>query len=447
MAAFAANTGRAIYLRRLCRANSEIRSVISVSTKNISAEGVRRVRPALRKLAALFLAGVLALGLSSCNSTDKTWAMKRGDTSIPIGCYIYNFYVTTLNAPYQEGVDSSKSMLEQEIEGKPAETWIRDSAVRATKLMFAVDDMMEELGLSLTEEDQKQIETNTNSGWTQLSSALEKYVAKSSYEKAYTELNYKYTMVFKAIYGEGGEKEVPEEELLEYVKEHYTDYSYIMAPLYDSSYQALEDEKKTAVRTLLEDCVGKINDGSMTVEEAAAAYEKEMETSDSLTSGVTDLEAQGGSEKLVEALKKIGAGKAYFVDLSEESSCYFLVYKRDINKTAGEYLEDEDHRLSVLSELRGEEFADMLEEKVDTMTGVELNDAALNDYTASMYYTFEEPASSASSSSSSSSSASSDASSAASSGGASGSSSGESSESSGSSEASSESAEGASSEK
>ena len=365
---------------------------------------MRRVRPALRKLAALFLAGILALGLSSCDSTDKTWAMKRGDTTIPIGCYIYNFYVTTLNAPYQEGVDSSKSMLEQEIEGKPAETWIRENAVRSTKLMLAVDDMMNELGLSLSEEDQKQIETNTNSGWTQLSSALEKYVAKSSYQQAYTELNYKYTMVFKALYGEGGEKEVPEGELLQYVKEHYTDYSYIMAPLYDSSYQTLEDEKKTAVRDLLEDCVKKINDGSMTVEEAAEAYEKEMETSDSLTSGVTDLEAQGGNDKLVDALKKIDAGKAYFVDLSEESSCYFLVYKRDINKTAGEYLDNEDNRLSVLSELKGDEFADMMEEKVDTMTGVEINDAALNEYTASMYYTFKEPASSAPSSSSSDSS-------------------------------------------
>lgn len=373
-----------------------------MSTKTISVENVRRVRPALRKLAALFLAGILALGLSSCDSTDKTWAMKRGDTTIPIGCYIYNFYVTTLNAPYQEGVDSSKSMLEQEIEGKPAETWIRENAVRSTKLMLAVDDMMNELGLSLSEEDQKQIETNTNSGWTQLSSALEKYVAKSSYQQAYTELNYKYTMVFKALYGEGGEKEVPEGELLQYVKEHYTDYSYIMAPLYDSSYQALEDEKKTAVRDLLEDCVKKINDGSMTVEEAAEAYEKEMETSDSLTSGVTDLEAQGGNDKLVDALKKIDAGKAYFVDLSEESSCYFLVYKRDINKTAGEYLDNEDNRLSVLSELKGDEFADMMEEKVDTMTGVEINDAALNEYTASMYYTFKEPASSAPSSSSSS---------------------------------------------
>ena len=342
------------------------------------------------------------MGLSSCDSTDKTWAMKRGDTTIPIGCYIYNFYVTTLNAPYQEGVDSSKSMLEQEIEGKPAETWIRENAIRSTKLMLAVDDMMNELGLSLSEEDQKQIETNTNSGWTQLSSALEKYVAKSSYQKAYTELNYKYTMVFEALYGEGGEKEVPEEELLQYVKEHYTDYSYIMAPLYDSSYQALEDEKKTAVRDLLEDCVKKINDGSMTVEEAAEAYEKEMETSDSLTSGVTDLETPGNNDKLVEALKKIDAGNAYFVDLSEESSCYFLVYKRDINKTAGEYLDNEDNRLSVLSELKGDEFADMMEEKVDTMTGVEINDAALNEYTASMYYTFEEPASSAASSSSSS---------------------------------------------
>ena len=379
-----------------------------MSTKTISVENVRRVRPALRKLAALFLAVVLALGLSSCDSTDKTWAMKRGDTTIPIGCYIYNFYVTTLNAPYQEGVDSSKSVLEQEIEGKPAETWIRESAIRSTKMMFVIDDMMEELGLSLSEEEQKQIETEANTGWSQLSADLEKYVAKSSFQMAYTELSHKYTLVFEAIYGKGGEKEVSEEELSKYVTENFTDYSYIMAPLYDSSYAELEDDQKIAVRDLLQDCVSKINDGSMTMEEAAAAYEEEMDTSDSLVSGVADLGENESESELVDALLKGDNGKAYFVDLSEESSCYFIVYKRDINETVDEYLQDEDNRLGVLDELRGEEFANTVEERVDSLADVEINEAALNDYTASMYYTFEEPVSS-SASSSSSSSASSDA--------------------------------------
>ncbi len=328
---------------------------------------------------------------------------------IPIGCYIYNFYTATMNAPYQDGVDSSKSMLEQEIEGKPAETWIRDSAIRSTKLIIAVDDTMAEMGLSLSEEDQKQIETNTNSMWSQFSSVLEENVAKSSFQKANTELNYKYTMIFKALYEKGGEKEVPEDEIEKYVTDHYTDYSYIMAPLYDSSYADLKDEDKKAIRDLLEDCETKINNGTMTIEEAAEAYEKEMETSDSLTSGMANLEEQEESNKLVEALKDMDAGEARFVDLSEDSSVYVLVYKRDINKTVGTYLEEDTNRLSILDEIKGKEFADMMEEKVDSMTDVEINEAALNDYTASMYYTFEEPASSVASSAGSSSAASSSA--------------------------------------
>ena len=376
-------------------------------TKTTSQDNVCRMRPVWRKFAALFLAVLLTLSLASCDTTDKTWAMKRGDTVIPIGCYIYNFYTATMNASYQDGVDSSKSMLEQEIEGKPAETWIRENAIRSTKLILAIDDMMAEMGLSLSEEDQKQIETNTNSMWAQYSSVLENNVAKSSFQKANTELNYKYTMVFKALYEKGGEKEVPEDEIVKYVTDHYTDYSYIMAPLYDSSYADLKDEDQKAIRDLLKDCATKINDGTMTIEEAAEAYEKEMETSDSLTSGMANLEEQEESNELIEALKEMDAEEARFVDLSEDSSVYVLVYKRDINKTVDTYLEEDTNRLTILDELRGEEFADMMEEKVDSLSGVEINEAALNDYKASMYYTFKEPASSAGSSSAASSSASS----------------------------------------
>ena len=136
-------------------------------------------------------------------------------------------------------------------------------------------------------------------------------------------------------------------------------------------------------------------------------YEKEMETSDSLTSGMANLEEQEESNELIEALKEMDAEEARFVDLSEDSSVYVLVYKRDINKTVDTYLEEDTNRLTILDELRGEEFADMMEEKVDSLSGVEINEAALNDYKASMYYTFKEPASSAGSSSAASSSASS----------------------------------------
>lgn len=348
----------------------------------------------MKKTLALLMAMVMSLNLWACSSTDKTWAMKYEDTVIPIGSYVYNFYTAVTNASYREDLDPEVSMLDQEIEGMPAEDWIRQQAIKNTKMMIVMDQLMEEYDLSFSADEKKGIESLANTGWAQISSTLGSYVAKASFQKAYSELNYKYTKVFKAIYMEGGEKEVSFDEIEKYVIDNFTDYSYVCGRIYDSNFNVMEDSEQRELRSYMQDLATRINKGELTIEKAGEEYEEKFQTSDSMVNGVATLEAQGDNQEIIEALKKTENNKACFVDLIDESGACFVLYKRDIAKTAKDHLVEEDDLLTVLDEIRGEEYAEMVEGRVDALTDVEINEAALNDYKASSYYTFTPPVSS-----------------------------------------------------
>ena len=356
----------------------------------------RLKRAAASALAVLFLAGSWA-----CSSADHTWAMKRGGTTIPIGAFVYNFYASTQYASYQEGVDSSVPVLQQQIDGMAAEDWIRQDAISSTENIFVMNDLMEELGLSLSKEDEAQIETNANAVWSQVPDNVKKDVAKTSYILAVSRLNYQSNLVFRAIYDTNGTEAVPQQDLENYVTEHYTDFSYIYAPFYNSDFEVLEDKEKEDLKEQLEGYVEKIQDGSMTMEKAAEAYEESSERSDTLEEITADLEGSGYPESMLEALEEMKAGEVRFLDLSEDSSGYMILYKKDIAQSAKTWLEDDDNRLSILLELKGEEFQDMVEQRREALSDVEYNMDAINAYRASGYYTFVPPSSSSSSESSS----------------------------------------------
>ena len=87
----------------------------------------------MSKLTALALAVVLAFGAASRSTADQSWSAEKDGDRLPVGVYVYNLYAAINAAGQQEGVDSSVSLLDQQIDGQPAEDWIRAEALRYTK--------------------------------------------------------------------------------------------------------------------------------------------------------------------------------------------------------------------------------------------------------------------------------------------------------------------------
>lgn len=169
-----------------------------------------------KKCLAAVLSLVMMVSATACSGTDKSWAVKSENLTVPIGAYIYNLYSAYQQAYYMVE-DATQPVLEQTVEDQDAATWMKDFALRQTKSILVIDDMMRDMGLSLTEDELQQVSDQTDSFWGSISTAMTEYgVAKSSFNLAYADYYTKFTKVFDATYGPGGTEEVSDEDVKDY---------------------------------------------------------------------------------------------------------------------------------------------------------------------------------------------------------------------------------------
>ncbi len=343
-----------------------------------------------KRMTALVLSVIFCAGAAGCSSADKSWAMKNSSETIPIGCYIYNLFASYQTAD-NEKKDSSKKVLDQKIDNQDAKTWIRNNAFDNTKKILLIDKKMKDMKLSLTSEEQKAADTLSSSTWSKYSSNLEKYgIAQSSFNSAYGNFIYKEKKIFDAIYGKGGTKAVSDTDLKNYYVKTYTDCSYIVCNLYktDSSnnyVSSFTDAEKKSAEKPLNDYASQISSGKMTMSQAADAYKTQIKSSsDQLHSDSIDLSTDTSYPATFRStLKamKVGECKAFEIT---DSQVYVLLYKADASKNADSVLAS-SQRSSLLFSYKEAEFNTSLKKEADTMTGVSVNNTAINSYDPSMF--------------------------------------------------------------
>ena len=377
----------------------------------------------MKKMMKKLVAGVsacllLVSTLSGCYSEDKAWAARRGDDTAPIGAYIYY-----LSNAYQEALtlveDDTKSVFDQEIEGKDGTQWVKDRARESLKLMYYVDQRMEDLGLTLDEDDQSQIESLTGSQWSAYSASFDQYgIAQTSVERAYSQFIVEYQKVFEAIYGPGGEKEVSDDELREYYEGAYVDVDYFTCAYTqyteDGQTETMSDEEKAEAAKEYQQYVTRIQDGELTIEEAAEEYQaardeeaaaassSSSESSSSSSSSSSDdsnsnlasetvnLESSHYPEEMTAKIQEMDENTVDFVDIPD-SNMFVIIQKNPISEACDENTAD-------------------MEEGANALDDITFNDSVLDSYDPRMFFQ-ESDLSSASSESSSTSSTSSESSS------------------------------------
>lgn len=369
-----------------------------------------------KRAGAALMAVLMLLGTTACSSEDMTWAAKRGEKTIPIGAYIYYLF-SAYNDASSMVEDSSQSVLSQTVEGQDAETWIRAKAMQYIKTLFVLDDKMEEMGLSFTEEEQQQIENSTNSQWTYMGSVLENEygIAKSSFQMAYPEYVAKYTKIFDAIYGRTGTSPVPEEDVKNYFEENYTSYAYMLRPLYHTSSESTQetsgtesstaessgtessssssitemtDEEIAAAKKEFDDFAAQITAGQMTAQEAAKEYQESTGLdAEQLSENVGVVSTDNGTpEELVTLLEGLSNGQAGTTEVSlGTQKAYLLAVKYDISEKTEESLADDTTYDAIISAMKGEEYSQMIEDAANNLKDVEINEKAMNSYKVSMF--------------------------------------------------------------
>jgi len=382
------------------------------------------------KSAALFLAASMLLGfigilgLSGC--ADTTYALSVSGTEVKAGEYIYAQLEAAQEAvskfkeenPDTDVSDSAFDYFKQELEGKKFTDWVNDSAVDVCRERMACAELFDELGLTLTADDETEIRNNVESFWanTDIASAgvgnygtLGEFFESSGIGKASlsTVLTYqkKKEKVFHAYFDADGIEAVSESELRAKMAEEYARFRAIPIYLSDGEGNAITSEEGLKeIDGLAQSYVERLsagesfvvvqNDYSEYVDSLTPVAEEEetgetAETTDGEEAAV-DAEAEAETDNDYDLAEK--KGSPYYLTETEQEflfgmdantaavykgdTYYYVIQRLDINEREDWF---ENISESLLHEIKDATMIEKIRERAD-LVNVTLNQAAIKRY-------------------------------------------------------------------
>ena len=384
------------------------------------------------KIGSLLLALIIAVAAVGCTpiSLKAEWAYKTDKVELPIGVYSYSLktaysqaknYASKL-ASYDE---ASESWLDLEItdddgDKAVAREWIKNEADTMCLNYIAVDNLVEELGIDMSGATADSAKKTAEEYWTvgpyasygyymPYKDEYEPYgVSFESFEYCTTLYNTKYSAVFEKLYGEGGSKEVKDDEYISFFTENYTDYKYIKTNLYESTADesgestdvALSDEDAKKLTDEFDGYAKELNNGAAFDDIINKYKTANSLTEDPSTSAVENLADSSLGDELKNALGEMKANQAKTIKVgSGNTAVYYLIFKGDINSDIDSYVYDATQRDSLLASMKKDEYKKYVDD-LAKKTECEKNQSVIDQYKPELY--FVKPESSASESSDSS---------------------------------------------
>lgn len=229
------------------------------------------------KMTAAVTALMVSLSLASCNQ-DTTWTYRTEDGAYEVtsGMYV-GMSISAYNSGYsQTDVDTSQPLYDQQIGSVDALTWVQQEVDNLAKKYLAVETKFEEYGLSFTEEEQSYIDSYIEYYWEYLGSSYEdEGCGQESYTKLMTN-SFKESQLFYHIYGEGGEREVTEEELRDLFNQQYAHVNIFDVDCSDDEGNPLEGHELEIVEERVANLIERLDNGE-DFETVKADYEAEVE--------------------------------------------------------------------------------------------------------------------------------------------------------------------------
>ena len=241
-----------------------------------------------KKLAATVVAAAAAVSCVGCGNQALAYPLTIDGVKIKAGIYIYYSYqayteATSTIQKQNSDLDTTDEEVvkAQTIDGKDAETWIKDRTMEYCKEFVAIQKDFDAKGLELTTEQTNQVKNYISSAWDSSGETFEKNgIAESSVQDIFLS-TYKEQELFQHYYGADGEKGVTEDELKEYYEDNDARVRYITFDLKDGNGDLLKDDGKKEMKSMVEDYLSvlktlkdedAINDKMDTIQEEYNAY-------------------------------------------------------------------------------------------------------------------------------------------------------------------------------
>lgn len=366
---------------------------------------------AIKKIAAAALSVMLAAVLCGC---DRGYIMTVDGLEIRNGIYIsylWSAYSMAQEEFKNQTSDTSEGDTESEtsvpiteetIDGKSGSQWIKDETLLSIRRFVAVQRKSAELGISLTDEEISKITSELNETWNAENQYIyyyfgyntmgEYYESQGVSEESMREIqkvNKLQEKLFDYYYKEGGELEVKESEIDEYLTENYASVKTLPFSYTTASGTVLEsDADKKTIKDKAQKYADRINNGEaaadvfydyyMEAAEENAAAKAETDYKEDNEEGLTkeewikkQVESQNITkvsseddlltviksdstlydEKTVEYIMSAPADKKAV--LFEADKCVYIIIKNDVTENSKW---KEDNNDTILSEMKTDDF-------------------------------------------------------------------------------------------
>lgn len=354
----------------------------------------------IRKIGCAALAVLMAVSMllmSGC-STPAVAATVDG-YEYSTGEYLANLYSNFSIAYYDSGLYQYASYgmdpWEQTMsygEGESAvEMKLADYLVQQTKddlvRQQAIKNLMEQYGVTVAQE--KIDEYDAEMAEVNESELLAYGFNKEHYRNMYIAVNMEESTLFYALYDEGGEKAVHEEDVRKHFDDNYVAYKAITMAHTDGEGQALSDTDIAANKATLEEYLAQFNE-SGDMDAVIAQYTNDTATDETTEAAVAEtgdtaeenaniqiVDSITGDENIVKAVMDIEEGKAAVVEYTDGNGATYTALINRVNvETAGGEDYYESQRGTVLYGMKFDEFDADVDAVADTLTA-EYNERAI----------------------------------------------------------------------
>lgn len=349
------------------------------------------MRKYIKKFFAIFLMGIFSIVVSACSNNDNSWALKTENNAVSNELYVYFLFEAYNNAIMElsEGAESIDDLENQQIEGKSASNWIKDTAINNTKKMLAVEKFFDEKGLKLSEEEIKQIDEESKSSFETSKETFEKYgINLDALKRAYSLQNVKSQKLFNSIYQKDGSEVVSDNDIINFYKNNYVNISTIMKNT-QSNAEADDENKINENAALIEkteqqfkDYVTAINNGQKSLTDVANDFKQsENLNEDPVHTESLNPKEIGFSEEIVNKILQLEVNKA---DYFSVANTFLLIYKNNINSSLPN-LSNEEEKNKLLIEMKSLDFDNLLKSIANEMQ-IKVNENSIKKYQPSKLF-------------------------------------------------------------
>lgn len=342
----------------------------------------------MKKIVAVVVLVCTMLSLTACQ--DTTWVYDYNGKKITSGLYIAFTMDAYSKAMYHEDLDSSiKNLMKQTLDGKNAKQWIIDTAKDTADHFIAIENKFDELGLTLSESDQKIIQNNTDQLWEQYGQYYEPNGVSKSSMNLITINQQKESLIFEKYYGKGGIEEVTNDKLLVHFKENFASINMFKITLetgdnltegQKANNKALKEKAYEYVKLINEEGKSFNEVYDMHIHYKAGTIHEEGNSSDVIlddneTKSYIKKDSVLYSEKVIKAIFNDlkPDGKAMVIP---DDDAYYVAIRYDVTKDPSQF---DKMRDEILEDIKGDDFDKMVDEWKKALSAT-TNQAAIKRY-------------------------------------------------------------------